>query len=186
MAAIDRSLLVNLPLFADLPAGDLDDLLADAVPVRFSKGAHIFEQGGEAHSFFVLLHGHVRAEKTTPDGEQIVVRYVAPGEAFGIAQALRLKQYPATAIAVVDCLVITWPAGAWQRLAGKYPRLAANTLQMVGNRLQEEHAAYWKSRLNSWTGGSPAPCCGWRSGRDEKRARASKSTFPSAGRTSPR
>jgi CRP-like cAMP-binding protein len=140
MAAIDRSLLVNLPLFADLPAGDLDDLLADAVPVRFSKGAHIFEQGGEAHSFFVLLHGHVRAEKTTPDGEQIVVRYVAPGEAFGIAQALRLKQYPATAIAVVDCLVITWPAGAWQRLAGKYPRLAANTLQMVGNRLQEEHA----------------------------------------------
>jgi CRP-like cAMP-binding protein len=140
MAAIDRSLLANLPLFTDLSAGDLDDVLADATPARFFKGAHIFEQGAEAHSFFALLHGHVRAEKTTPDGEQIVVRYVAPGEAFGIAQALGLKQYPATAIAVVDCLALAWPASAWQPLVEKCPRLAVNTLQRVGTRLQEVHA----------------------------------------------
>jgi CRP-like cAMP-binding protein len=139
MAAIDRSLVANLPLFAALPPDDIDDILADAAPARYAKGAHIFEQGAEAHAFFVLLHGHIRAEKTTPDGDQIVVRYVAPGEAFGIAQAIGLMHYPATAVAVVDCLAISWPAAAWRRLAEKCPQLTMNALQIVGNRLQEEH-----------------------------------------------
>jgi CRP-like cAMP-binding protein len=122
MAAIDRSLVANLPLFAALSPNDIDDVLTDATAARYTRGTHIFEQGAEAHAFFVLLHGHVRAEKTTPDGEQIVVRYIAPGEAFGIAQAIGLKHYPATAIAVVDCLAITWPAAAWRRLVEKSPQ----------------------------------------------------------------
>ena len=48
----------------------------------------------------MLLHGHVRASKTTPTGEQVVVRYVAPGETFGVAMAIGLRAYPATATAV--------------------------------------------------------------------------------------
>jgi CRP-like cAMP-binding protein len=139
MAAIDRSLVANLPLFAAMSPDDIDDVLTDATAARYTKGTHIFEQGAEAHSFFVLLHGHVRAEKTTPDGEQIVVRYIAPGEAFGIAQAIGLKHYPATAIAVVDCLAIAWPTAAWRRLVEKSPQLTMNALQIVGGRLQEEH-----------------------------------------------
>lgn len=37
--------------------------------------------------------GHGRATKTTPTGEQVVVRYVAPGETFGVAMAIGLKLY---------------------------------------------------------------------------------------------
>jgi CRP-like cAMP-binding protein len=139
MAAIDRSLVANLPLFAALSSDDIDDILTDASPARYAKGARIFEQGAEAHAFFVLVHGHVRAEKSTPSGEQIVVRYISPGEPFGIARALGLAHYPATAIAVVDCLAIAWPTAAWDRLVAKCPQVAVNALQIVGGRLQEEH-----------------------------------------------
>ena len=99
-----------------------------------------FRQGEEAHSFFVLLHGHVRASKTTPAGQQIVVRYVAPGETFGVATAIGLTQYPATATAVDDSVVLAWPSAAWPRLVARHPSLAASTLQTVGSRLQETHA----------------------------------------------
>ena len=75
----------------------------------------MFEQGEDAHSFFLLLHGHIRAAKTTPTGEQIVVRYVAPGETFGLAMAIGLTQYPATATAVDDSVVLAWPTGACSR-----------------------------------------------------------------------
>src|SRR6185436_8350712 len=97
-------------------------------------------QGEDVHSFFVLLHGHVRASKTTPAGQQIVVRYVAPGETFGVATAIGLAQYPATATAVDDSVVLAWPSAAWPRLAARHPSLAANALQTVGSRLQETHA----------------------------------------------
>jgi CRP-like cAMP-binding protein len=139
MAKIDSSLVAQLPLFAGLSTADLDAILSEARSVRIGKNTAVFEQGEEAHSFFVLLHGHVRASKTTPAGEQIVVRYVAAGETFGVAKAISLDFYPATAIAVSDSVVLVWASEAWPRLAGRFPALTVNTLQTVGARLQETH-----------------------------------------------
>jgi CRP-like cAMP-binding protein len=139
MAAVDRSLVADLPLFAGLGAADLDALLAEARSARFAKNSAVFEQGADAHSFFLLLHGHVRATKATPDGQQIVVRYVTPGEIFGVAPAIGLTRYPATATAMDDSVVLAWPSSAWPRLVAQYPALAANTLATVGARLQESH-----------------------------------------------
>src|SRR5215204_453921 len=77
MATVDQSLVAHLPLFAGFAADELGEILREARSARFAKNSAVFEQGEEAHSFFVLLHGHVRASKTTPTGEQVVVRYVA-------------------------------------------------------------------------------------------------------------
>lgn len=139
MAQIDSSLVADLPLFAGLSTADLDAIVSEARSVRVAKNNPVFEQGEDAHSFFVLLHGHVRASKTTPAGEHIVVRYVATGETFGVAKAIGLQHYPATATAVDDCIVLAWPSTTWPRLIEKFPTLATNTLQTVGTRLQETH-----------------------------------------------
>jgi CRP/FNR family transcriptional regulator, nitrogen oxide reductase regulator len=139
MAKIDTSLVADLPLFAGLSTADLDEILSEARSIRITKNSPVFELGVVAHSFFVLLHGHVRASKTTPAGEQIIVRYVATGETFGVAKAIGLQRYPATATAVDDSVVLAWPSGTWPRLVEKFPALAANTLQTVGARLQETH-----------------------------------------------
>ena len=139
MAKVDTSLVAHLPLFAGFSNEELEEILREARSSRHAKNTAIFAQGEDAHSFFLLLHGHVRAAKTTPTGEQIVVRYVAPGETFGLAMAIGLAQYPATATAVDDSVVLAWPTGAWPRLVQKFPALATNTLQTVGTRLQESH-----------------------------------------------
>ena len=139
MASIDRSLVAGMPLFAGVAPADLDALLAEARSARYPKNAAVFSQGEEAHSFFLLLHGHVRAAKTTPAGQQVVVRYITPGETFGVAVAIGLSHYPATATAVDESVALTWPSPAWPRLVERHPGLAANTLQAVGARLQESH-----------------------------------------------
>jgi CRP-like cAMP-binding protein len=139
MAKVDTSLIAHLPLFAGFKPEELDEILREARSARFPKNTAVFEQGEDAHSFFLLLHGHVRAAKTTSTGEQIVVRYVSPGETFGLAMAIGLTQYPATATAVDDSVVLAWPTGTWPRLVEKFPALATNTLQTVGARLQETH-----------------------------------------------
>ena len=139
MATVDSSLVAHLPLFSGLGTDELGEILREARSVRYPKNTAVFAQGEDAHSFFVLLHGHVRASKATPTGEQIVVRYVVPGETFGVAMAIGLQRYPATATAVDDSIALAWPSGAWPRLVTKFPALAANTLQTVGSRLQETH-----------------------------------------------
>src|SRR5687768_16672944 len=116
MAVVDRSLVANLPMFAGLSPAEQDDLLREARSIRYSKGTAVFDQGLEAIRFFLLLHGHLRVEKTTAQGQQTVVRYVSAGELFGVAQAMNLTHYPATAVAAVDSIALAWPSSSWQRL----------------------------------------------------------------------
>jgi len=137
MATVDHSLVAKLPLFAGFGTEELDEILREARALRIARNRNVFEQGEDAHSFFVLLDGHVRASKTTPMGEQVVVRYVAPGETFGVAMAIGLKRYPATATAVDDSVALAWPSATWPRLVARFPALATNTLQTIGSRLQE-------------------------------------------------
>jgi CRP/FNR family transcriptional regulator, nitrogen oxide reductase regulator len=139
MATVDNSLVAHLPLFAGFNPDELGEILREARSVRYPKNCAVFEQGEEAHSFFVLLRGHVRASKTTPAGEQVVVRYVGTGETFGVAMAIGLQRYPATATAVDDSVVLAWPSRTWPRLVATFPMLATNTLQAVGSRLLETH-----------------------------------------------
>lgn len=137
MNRLDRSLIAGLPTFEGIAPEDLDKMLAQARPVRVEKEAAIFEQEGEAKSFFLLLDGHVRVVKTTPDGQQVIVRYIVPGELLGIAQALGRNTYPATAIAVLDCVVLAWPGRLWPEFATAYPTFGMNTYKTVGARLND-------------------------------------------------
>ena len=137
MSTIDRSLVSSLPIFADLSAGEIDEFLRDARPLRFPKDATVFEQGQEARSFYLLLNGRVRAQKLTPAGEQVVIRFIGPGEMFGVAMAIGHDSYPATAVAIVDSVALAWPNSAWPRLLARHPNLAVHTMQTLGARLQE-------------------------------------------------
>jgi CRP-like cAMP-binding protein len=139
MASLDRSVIAGLPMFAGLATDQLDSIVKEAQSVRYSKGTNVFEQDAPATSFFILLHGHLRVAKLTPAGQQVVVRFVAPGEIFGVAKAIGRTTYPATATAVVDSVALSWPSAAWPRLVENNPALATNALQMVGSRLQEAH-----------------------------------------------
>ena len=69
MATVDPSLVTHLLLFAGFSADELGEILREARSARFAKNNAVFQQGEAAHSFYVLLHGHARASKTTPTGD---------------------------------------------------------------------------------------------------------------------
>jgi len=139
MPNLDKSLVAGLPIFAGVETDALGDIIREAQSLRYPKGSSVFQQDEEAHSFFILLHGHLRVMKVTPDGQQVVVRFVTPGEIFGIAMAMGRTTYPATATAVVDSVALVWPSAAWPRLVARHPSLAVNMMQTVGSRLQDTH-----------------------------------------------
>lgn len=139
-ASLDRSLIRDLPLFATMADADLDDVLTGAVSRRYPLGETVFEQGGRADHFFILLNGRLRVTQVTPEGQQTVVRMVNPGDLFGIARALHRPDYPGTATAVVDSIALLWPMARWDELLPRHPSLAINAMQTMGQRLQEAHA----------------------------------------------
>lgn len=134
---LDRTLISGLPLFQGLLPQEQETILKDAKSSRYPKDVTIFSQEEEAHSFFLLLAGHIRVVKTTPEGEQVIARYINEGELFGIATAIGRTTYPANAIAAVDCVTLAWPIRLWKDFTGLYPSFTAGAYVTVGRRLQE-------------------------------------------------
>jgi CRP-like cAMP-binding protein len=130
--------LADTAPFQGLVGNDLDDILAHARSRRFAKNAALFEQGAGADHFFVLLDGHLKVTQTTPVGAQVIVRYINPGDIFGIAAAIGRSDYPATATAVVDSVALAWDQHYWHKLVAAYPAVAGNVMRALGARLQEQ------------------------------------------------
>lgn len=137
MTTLDVSLLRSLRLFEGLSKDDLSELLKLGKCKRFEKGALVFEQSEKAISFFLLLDGYIRVVKITPEGEQVIVRYISSGQLFGIAQALERDTYPANAIAAKDCVALVWPNNTWKKITSRWPSFTSGIYKAVGERLQD-------------------------------------------------
>lgn len=140
MPSLDRSLIAKLPAFAGLSGEELDGVLKNARSSRFPRDSEIFSQDGEAKSFHLLLSGHIRVVRTSPEGHQVIARYINEGELFGIAIAMGRTTYPASAVAAVDCVVLTWPNSAWPDLQARIPGFGEAAYRTIGTRLQETQA----------------------------------------------
>ena len=140
MEARERAVLRGVDLFAELEDRALDDVLRAAQRRKVGKGETVFRQDEEARSFYVLVDGRLKVTQLTPEGQRVVVRFIAPGEMFGCVAVFGGRRYPGTATAVEDTRMLGWTKGATQHLMERHPRIAINTLGTVGGRLQESQA----------------------------------------------
>lgn len=134
-AAIMESLQQS-PLLQDLSAAQVREVLRAARPRQVPRDGFLFQQGDPAVALYLLLAGRMRILQVTPDGQQVLLRIVTPGELFGDAALLEGAAYPASARAVEDGAALGWDVEAMARLMEQFPRLALNALHLLASRLQ--------------------------------------------------
>lgn len=131
------SVLQRVPLFGGLPADSLAEVAGTALEVRLARDESPFRQGDTAAHGYVVGWGRVRLDQATPDGQNVVLRYMGPGDMLGTVAVLRAIPYPATAVAVEDSVLLGWSAPRLAQLFADYPALAMNAIRVVGTRLEE-------------------------------------------------
>lgn len=136
---LDESLLMGLPPFMGLARDQLRTILDEATAQRHEAGASIFVEGAQAPQFYLLLDGHVRAQRVTSNGEQVILHEIPPGELFGIARAMGLNAYPATAMAVSECVVLSWPTRLWDVFMERFDCFARQTFRTLGQRTHDKN-----------------------------------------------
>lgn len=136
-SALAPETLASMELFVDLLPGARQEVLASARVRRLSRGVRIFNQGDGGVRAHALLEGSVRISQSGSDGEQIVVRLIAPGEMFGTVALFTDHRYPADAEAMTDALEASWSETDLLALMRRHPQIAINALTIVGMRLQE-------------------------------------------------
>lgn len=126
--------LAHSPLFKELDHTALRAAHHVAWRRTVERHTFFFHQGEEARIFYVLLEGRARLSQLTPEGHQVIIRYMGPGDSMGIIVALSNTTYPLSAEAVSDCVALAWNRDDVARLMERYPRLALNGLRMVAGR----------------------------------------------------
>lgn len=132
----DPSLLKTMRMFTGLDAGALDAVMEQAQARRVPKGTIVFRQGDAATTCHALVDGRIKIQQGGGDGQQVVVQFVGPGEMYGTL-AMFLSGYPGDALAVTDSVELVWSVDRMKTLMLAHPRIAINTMAMLGDRLED-------------------------------------------------
>ena len=116
--------LLGAPLIANLGDEERDQLLAAASRRTVSKGQFLFHEGDPAEGLFVLAGGCMKLVRFTPQGKELLLHLVHPGQTFAEAALFGRRTYPASSVAVASSEVWVWPRPRLVQLLKGSPELA--------------------------------------------------------------
>ncbi len=98
-----RELFQHHFLLGRLNSQEIDALLAYTRVERYRAGREIFSKGSPGDSMMAVLKGRVKISSLSPEGKEIVLNIISPGEIFGEIALLDGKERTADATAMGDC-----------------------------------------------------------------------------------
>jgi CRP/FNR family transcriptional regulator, nitrogen oxide reductase regulator len=131
------SVLGRCPLFAGLGPEELQAAQRAAVGLAAARHETLFREGEPAETFIVLLAGRVKLTQVGADGQEVIVRYLGPGDMCAAIAIFPGSAYPATATAVGDTRLLTWPRERIDELLRRIPALALNAMRVLSGRVRE-------------------------------------------------
>ncbi|MET0179226.1 MAG: cyclic nucleotide-binding domain-containing protein, partial [Novosphingobium sp.] len=108
--------LDRVEVFADLAAGERDELRALARPFQLGAGDLLFRQGEPANGLFLVGEGMLEIASRTPGDDAATVSQIAPGEVVGEFALLDAGPRSANVRAVEDSAGLMLPARGFAAL----------------------------------------------------------------------
>ena len=99
-----QNILKCYPVLAELPADLTQRIEQEATLIQAPAGRQLFDEGSPCTFFPLLTEGTIRASKSSPDGHEILLYRLNPGEScvITVVALLGATAYPAAASAESD------------------------------------------------------------------------------------
>src|SRR6266702_2244814 len=132
---INKSELLRVPTFADLPDDQLEWFLSQSHEQLLKPGDTYIRQGDPAENMFVVLEGDYQARGEI-NGETFVFP-VNAGDVTGVLPFSRMKKTPITGRAVTNGRLLRFPSAQFPQLVQKMPELATRLVGLMSDRIRE-------------------------------------------------
>jgi CRP-like cAMP-binding protein len=146
-----QQLIRESSLFREVSAQGLNQVLGSGILRSVEGGGFYFMQGDPAAHAYVLVSGRVKMVQIAPNGQQITLRIMTPGQTFGGIAILQPQAgYPATAQAEEDSAAMAWDTAHLRELAKTEPSISLNAMQLMHGyitELQERQQALVTGRV---------------------------------------
>jgi CRP-like cAMP-binding protein len=138
-----RRFLGNCFLFQGLDPEERNQVVSRAHVRRFASGDMIFHMGSPGSSMMAVLTGQVRISISSPDGKELLLAILQPGEVFGEIALLDGKERSADARAVGACSLAVLERRDVLVFLERHPEAWARIVEVLCERFREntQHAA---------------------------------------------
>jgi CRP-like cAMP-binding protein len=116
---VDSSRIAAFPVFADLPAAELDELAAAMREVEIEAGAEVITRDDYGTALYFVEQGEADAR---PDGGE-ATRALGPGDTFGEIGLLLTGQRTATVVARTPMQLLLLSCQDFERIRARVPEL---------------------------------------------------------------
>jgi len=123
-------------LFRGLPAKTIDRIAAPACRRTYEKNAIIFSQGDPGDALFGVASGRVRISACGPDGREVFLNIMEPGDAFGEIAVVDGLPRTAGAVAIEKTTLVVIQRRDFLATLAREPELAMHLLQLFCQRLR--------------------------------------------------
>ena len=134
----EAAVLMQVPLFAAFAAKELEPLAASLRRRRYARGEAIFLQGDPGTSLCLIETGRVKLGFTSPEGREVLLDLLGPGDVFGELALLDGEPRSADAVAVEPTQLLLLRRDEFVRFLEERPRLAVELLAVLSRRLRRD------------------------------------------------
>lgn len=131
-------LLQKIPLFSLLAERDRRKLAGHVTEAHYAKGEFIFREGDPAEYFHIVKEGAVKCVKSCPDGKEITLKVLLPGDLFCCEAAVfDGAPHPGCAQPMGDVSILRLSKKAYFEMIRRNPEAALEVIRYLGHRLNE-------------------------------------------------
>lgn len=132
---VEKSELLRVPAFADLPEDQIAWFISQSTEVHLKAGDIYARQGDPADTMSVVLDGELEVRGEL--GGETVVIPLKPGDVTGVLPFSRMKQFSVSGRAITDGRLLRFPAAKFPELVQKMPELTKRLVGLMSDRVRE-------------------------------------------------
>ncbi len=103
------------------------------------RGEVVWIAGAPCEFFAIVGNGFVKMTRTTPQGAEVAVEFLGPGQCFGLLAALEGRNFPLSAVAVTHSWYVKVPTRVLLDLYKSSASLRDQMLRTLAPRLRKAH-----------------------------------------------
>ncbi|MEZ4956365.1 MAG: patatin-like phospholipase family protein [Saprospiraceae bacterium] len=126
-------------LFGEMDDHTFDTILSYLRWKVLPGNQHLFQQGDEANSLFILISGRLQVVMDLKDGTQKMIGEITRGETVGEMAIFTGEKRSASILAVRDSVLVEISKEAFEEMITRYPTMVMNITRLIIERLKQRN-----------------------------------------------
>jgi len=131
-----RKVFASHELFSRFSPAEIERLVSFSHARAYGAGEVIFEKGSPGQGLMAVLSGRVRISSPSPEGREIVLNIIHPGQIFGEIALLDGKERTADATAMEACELLILERRDFVPFLEKHPDICLRLIAVLCERLR--------------------------------------------------